>query len=105
MLNILGQFRNTARIQFTGKDLKTWYAKFGKDKIYICSVIHYIFKEQTALSGYYPNSNNVIKDMRELVPIRFKKPVSWSMTIDNNLKSKYVSNKPGATSEWVSLQN
>lgn len=92
MLTILDQPARTVTVQFSGKHLKEWYAKYGTSSLFICNVIHRVFREQFDIKGhYYPNSLFVINEFRNLFPKRFKKPVAWSETINNNLKSKYNS--------------
>jgi hypothetical protein len=90
MLQVLAKGRNIATIQFTGADLKKWYGEFGKEAVFFCHVMGSVMKHYAGTCRMYPNSDMVIEDMRKLAPKRFKAPVTWSRTIDNNLKLKYV---------------
>lgn len=97
MLQVLSKGRNAAVIQFTGADLKQWYKEFGDENKFFCHIITKVVRLNADLPQMYPDSEMVIGEFRKLVPHRFKAPVKWSRTIDNNLKSKYLTGKVGDT--------
>lgn len=94
MLQILEKksgVNDSITVSFTAKDLKDWYKQYGKSHVYFCHILGRVVKDAGATKyPFYPDSQKVIGDMRELVPNRFMAPVAWSRTIDNNLKSKYL---------------
>lgn len=97
MLQVLSQSRNTAVVQFTGADLKHWYKEFGAQCPFFCNIITKVVRLNAGLHSMHPDSEMVIGEFRKLVPHRFKAPVKWSRTIDNNLKSKYLTGEVGET--------
>lgn len=105
MLQVLTKTRDAVTVQFTAKDLKDWFKQFGKSHIFFCHIIGHVVKDAGVTQHpFYPDSNKVIGDMRELVPNRFKIPVAWSRTIDNHLKSKYVNRNGGPGSTGSSIR-
>jgi hypothetical protein len=102
MLQILEKSRDAVTVQFTAKDLKDWYKEFGKSHVYFCHIVGRVVKDAGATKfPLYPDSMQVIGEMRELVPNRFKPPVLWSRTIDNNLKSNYLRGSRGTAESSV----
>lgn len=86
-LDQTGIYAHTA--QFTGADLKKWYAESGWTRIYICHVLEKVV--EAALGQVLTaKSADVIDALRAAVPNRFKKNVRTTV-VDNQLLKKYVS--------------
>lgn len=93
MLQVLNKTHNAATVQFTGSDLKKWYAELGEHRVYICHVLESIVTDANVSVKKFltPHSQDLIAQLRALVPERFKVKKSASSVLALHLKRKYHS--------------
>lgn len=94
MLKILTPTCKSLTMQFTGADLKAWYAEHGDGYVYICHVLGRVLETSfrpTARNGMI-ESSEVINALKVAVPNRFlKKTCGMSSVITNHMLNKYIS--------------
>lgn len=93
MLQVLEKTNNTATVQFTGADLKKWYAEHGERQVFFCHVLERVVTNANVCRGkiLMPHSHDLIDQFRELVPSRFKVNKSASTALTPHLRRRYVS--------------
>lgn len=106
MLKVLEKTHNTATVQFTGADLKKWYAELGEKRVYICHVLESVVTDANVSRKKFltPHSQDLINQFRELVPNRFKVKKSASSVMTLHLQRRYFS-KSGANDAFHTRVN
>lgn len=106
MLKVLEKTRNSVTVQFTGADLKKWYAELGEKRVYICHVLEKIVTDACLCSKSFltPHSHDLIDQFRKLVPSRFKVKKSASSVMTLHLQRRYFS-KSGANDAFHTRVN
>lgn len=93
MLKVLSKERNSVTVEFTGADLKKWYAEIGPRRRYICHVLESVVTDAKVCSKEFitPNSYELIAALKAVVPERFKVKGSDSPVIMNHMPKKFHS--------------
>lgn len=107
MLKVLNKNHNAATVQFTGSDLKKWYAENGEGRVYICHVLEKVVTDANVCRKSFltPNSHDLIDQFRELVPSRFKVKKSASSVLAMHLKKKYHSRSQAMNNPFHTRRN
>jgi hypothetical protein len=107
MLKVLSKERNSVTVEFTGADLKKWYADLGPCRIYICHVLETVVRDAEVCSKEFvsPNSYELIAALKAVVPERFKVTNSGSSVIMNHLLKRFHSDAVDSSYQFSTRMN
>ena len=101
MMQVISATESKVTIQFTGSDLKAWYNEHCTQRVYICHVLEGVVTDLGVCEkGFlFPDSHEVIGQLKAIVPKRFKKTGSISSCIEKHLLRKYQSSQQHPSTE------
>ncbi len=107
MLQVLAKERNSVTVEFTGADLKKWYADLGQRRIYICHVLETVVTDAGVCEKQFitPNSHELIAALKAVVPERFKVKGSGSSVIMNHLLKRFHSDAEDVSYQFSTRMN